>query len=53
MGPLSVSGTSAERYGAIGLKYTAVWNAAMLQSKDVKDAMLSGLQKRTPTFEKL
>ncbi|CAL5867943.1 uncharacterized protein PFLUO_LOCUS2166 [Penicillium psychrofluorescens] len=36
-----------------GLRYTAVWNSAALQSKDVSAAMLSGLQKRTPTFEKL
>jgi delta(3,5)-delta(2,4)-dienoyl-CoA isomerase len=36
-----------------GLNYTAVWNAAMLQTQDVKDAMLSGLQKRTPKFAKL
>jgi len=36
-----------------GLRYTAVWNAAMVQTKDVKDAMLSGLQKRKLTFEKL
>ncbi|KIW69528.1 hypothetical protein PV04_05401 [Phialophora macrospora] len=35
------------------LNYTAVWNSAMLQSSDVQKAMLSGLQKRTPTFEKL
>ncbi|CAO2655500.1 Nn.00g043030.m01.CDS01 [Neocucurbitaria sp. VM-36] len=36
-----------------GLNYTAVWNAAMLQTEDVKSAMLSGLQKRTPKFSKL
>ncbi|KAF2003650.1 ClpP/crotonase [Amniculicola lignicola CBS 123094] len=36
-----------------GLRYTAVWNAAMLQTQDVKDAMLSGIQKRTPKFSKL
>jgi len=35
------------------LNYTAVWNAAMLQSSDTERAMLSGLKKRTPTFEKL
>ncbi|EXJ59781.1 hypothetical protein A1O7_03928 [Cladophialophora yegresii CBS 114405] len=35
------------------LNYTAVWNMGMLQSSDVQRAMLSGLQKRTPTFEKL
>lgn len=36
-----------------GLRYTAIWNAAMVQTKDVKDAMMSGLQKRKPTFSKL
>jgi len=36
-----------------GLKYVAVWNAAYVQTRDVKDAMMSGLKKRTPTFEKL
>jgi delta(3,5)-delta(2,4)-dienoyl-CoA isomerase len=36
-----------------GLAYTAVWNAAMLQTADMKDAMLSGMQKRKPTFAKL
>lgn len=36
-----------------GLNYTAVWNAAMLQTQDMKDAMLSGIQKMTPKFSKL
>lgn len=36
-----------------GLRYTAVWNAGMVQTEDVKRAMLSGIQKRKPTFEKL
>lgn len=36
-----------------GLNYTAAWNSAFLQTKDVKDAMLSGLEKRKPTFSKL
>jgi Delta3,5-Delta2,4-dienoyl-CoA isomerase len=35
------------------LVYTAAWNAAMVQSSDVERAMGAGLQKRTPTFEKL
>jgi Delta3,5-Delta2,4-dienoyl-CoA isomerase len=35
------------------LTYTAVWNAAMLQSSDVERAMGAGLARRTPTFEKL
>lgn len=36
-----------------GLKYTAVWNAAMLQTDDVKSALLSGIQKKKATFSKL
>ncbi|PLB35213.1 enoyl-CoA hydratase/isomerase family protein [Aspergillus candidus] len=36
-----------------GLRYTAVWNSAALQTNDVPAAMLSGIQKRKPTFEKL
>lgn len=36
-----------------GLRYTGIWNAAMVQTEDVKRAMLSGLQRRKPTFEKL
>ena len=36
-----------------GLQYTAVWNSAMLQSDDVPSALLSGLQKTKPRFEKL
>jgi len=57
--PVAVQGTkeiinySRDRTVAEGLKYTAVWNAAMLQTQDMKDAMLSGLQKKTPTFSKL
>ena len=57
--PVAVLGTkqiinySRDRPIADGLNYTTVWNAAMLQTQDVKDAMMSGLQKRTPTFEKL
>ncbi|KAK3678939.1 hypothetical protein LTR78_001392 [Recurvomyces mirabilis] len=36
-----------------GLNYVKVWNAAMVQTKDVEDAMLSGLQKKKPEFAKL
>jgi delta(3,5)-delta(2,4)-dienoyl-CoA isomerase len=36
-----------------GLRYTAIWNMAMVQTQDVKDAMLSGIQKRRPKFSKL
>ncbi|CAN8106276.1 unnamed protein product [Discula destructiva] len=35
------------------LRYTAIWNMGMLQSDDVSAALLSGLQKKKPTFEKL
>jgi len=38
---------------ADSLKYTGVWNSAALQTTDVERAMLSGLKKTTPTFEKL
>jgi Delta3,5-Delta2,4-dienoyl-CoA isomerase len=57
--PVAVWGTkellnwSRDRTVDDGLKYTAVWNAAMLQTEDVKSALLSGLQKRKPTFSKL
>lgn len=37
----------------LGLKYTAIWNASMIQSDDVKTALLSGIQRRKPKFEKL
>ncbi|CZT25464.1 related to enoyl-CoA hydratase/isomerase family protein [Ramularia collo-cygni] len=36
-----------------GLKYTAAWNAAMVLSDDVKVAMMSGIKKTKPKFEKL
>jgi delta(3,5)-delta(2,4)-dienoyl-CoA isomerase len=57
--PVAVLGTkeilnySRDRTVADGLHYTAVWNAAMLQTDDVKEAMLSGKQKRKVTFSKL
>jgi delta(3,5)-delta(2,4)-dienoyl-CoA isomerase len=57
--PVAVYGTkellnwSRDRPVEDGLKYTAIWNAGMIQTSDVKRAMLSGLQKRKPTFEKL
>lgn len=35
------------------LRYTAIWNSAALQSADVKSALLSGMRKTKPTFEKL
>ena len=57
--PVAVQGTKNILDAAWGrtvednLNYTGVWNAGMLQTSDVSRAMLSGLQKRTPTFEKL
>lgn len=57
--PVAVMGTkeivnySRDRPIVDGLKYTVAWNAAMLQTQDVKDALLSGMQAKTPTFSKL
>ena len=36
-----------------GMRYTQVWNAAYVQSDDVKRAVLSSIERRKPTFEKL
>lgn len=36
-----------------GLRYTAAWNAAMVLSDDVNKAMMSGIKKTKPKFEKL
>jgi delta(3,5)-delta(2,4)-dienoyl-CoA isomerase len=38
---------------ASSLRYTGVWNSAAIQTSDVEKAMLSGLKKTRPTFEKL
>ena len=57
--PIAVQGTknildaSWGRTVEDNLNYTAIWNAGMLQSTDVERAMLSGLRKKQPTFEKL
>ncbi|OSS54887.1 hypothetical protein B5807_01164 [Epicoccum nigrum] len=57
--PVAVLGTkeilnySRDKTVAEGLNYTAVWNAAMLQTDDIKEAMLSGMQKRKVKFSKL
>ncbi|KAI1862580.1 uncharacterized protein JN550_010105 [Neoarthrinium moseri] len=57
--PVAVQGTkelinhARDNTVADSLKYTAVWNSAMLQSDDVKSALLSGLQKTKPKFAKL
>ncbi|RWA12669.1 hypothetical protein EKO27_g2437 [Xylaria grammica] len=57
--PVAVQGTkdilnhSRDNSVADSLRYTAVWNSAMLQSNDVVAAMLSGIKKTKPRFEKL
>ncbi|KAK4211635.1 ClpP/crotonase-like domain-containing protein [Rhypophila decipiens] len=35
------------------LRYTGIWNSASLQSNDFTTALLSGIQKKKPVFEKL
>ncbi|KAF2417413.1 enoyl-CoA hydratase/isomerase family protein [Tothia fuscella] len=57
--PVAIFGTkelinwSRDRSVEDGLKYTAIWNGAMVQTADVKSALLSSLQRKTPKFEKL
>ncbi|KAI0389503.1 enoyl CoA hydratase-like protein [Xylariaceae sp. FL0594] len=57
--PVAVQGTkeilnhARDNSVADSLRYTAVWNSAMLQSDDVAAAMLSGMKKTKPRFEKL
>ncbi|KAJ5769525.1 Delta(3-5)-Delta(2-4)-dienoyl-CoA isomerase [Penicillium odoratum] len=57
--PIAVQGTkeilnySRDHPVQDGLRYTGVWNSASIQTEDVSKALLSGIQKRTPTFEKL
>ena len=55
--PLSIRGTkemityAREHSVADGLNYIATWNAAMLMSNDLTEAMTANLAKRTPTFK--
>jgi delta(3,5)-delta(2,4)-dienoyl-CoA isomerase len=57
--PVAVQGTkdilnwSRDRSVEDGLKYTAVWNGAALQTTDVQNAIAAGLKKQKPKFEKL
>lgn len=57
--PVGVQGTKAllnharENTTVESLRYTGVWNSSMLHTQDVKDALLSGIQKTKPTFAKL
>ncbi|KAF6818494.1 enoyl-hydratase isomerase family protein [Colletotrichum sojae] len=57
--PVAVQGTkellnhARDHSVAENLRYTTVWNSAMLQSSDFKTALMSGLSKSKPRFEKL
>ncbi|KAI4212681.1 MAG: hypothetical protein LQ351_004572 [Letrouitia transgressa] len=57
--PIAVQGTkellnhSRDHSVQDSLRYTGVWNTAAAQSQDVTQALLSGIQRRNPRFEKL
>jgi len=57
--PLAVTGTkellnhARDHNIADSLRYTGVWNAAAIQTVDMEKAILSGLKRTKPTFEKL
>ena len=57
--PVAVQGTkellnhARDHTVADSLRYTGVWNSAAIQTTDVERAMLSGLKKTKPRFEKL
>lgn len=57
--PIAVQGTkellnhARDNTVADSLRYTGVWNGAMIQSNDFRAALLSGLKKTKPRFEKL
>ncbi|KAK4191605.1 putative delta-delta-dienoyl-CoA isomerase mitochondrial precursor [Podospora australis] len=57
--PVAVQGTkevlnhSRDHSVDDNLRYVGIWNAAALQTTDVPAALMSGMQKRKPTFEKL
>lgn len=56
-GPLAMRGTkemityARDHSVADGLNYVAAWNAAMLMSADLAEAMQAGVQKRKPVFK--
>jgi enoyl-CoA hydratase len=55
--PLSIRGSkemityARDHSVADGLNYVATWNAAMLMSADLNEALAAGLQKRGPVFK--
>ncbi|KAK3360170.1 ClpP/crotonase-like domain-containing protein [Lasiosphaeria hispida] len=57
--PVAVQGTkellnhSRDHPVAENLRYTSIWNSAALQAADFQAAMLSGMTKTKPRFEKL
>ncbi|KAK4222976.1 putative delta-delta-dienoyl-CoA isomerase mitochondrial precursor [Podospora fimiseda] len=57
--PVAVQGTkevlnhSRDHSVEENLRYVGVWNSAALQTTDLTAALLSGIQKKKPTFEKL
>lgn len=57
--PVAVQGTKEllnygrEHSTADALRYTTVWNSFAVQSEDFEKALLSGLKKTRPRFEKL
>lgn len=57
--PVAVQGTkellnhARDHTVADSLRFTGVWNSAAIQTSDVERAMLSGLQRTKPRFEKL
>lgn len=57
--PIAVTGSkellnhARDHNVADSLRYTGVWNSAAIQTSDVERAMLSGLKRTKPTFEKL
>ncbi|SLM36268.1 enoyl-hydratase isomerase family protein [Lasallia pustulata] len=58
-GPVAVQGTkellnwSQDHTVQDGLRYTSIWNSAMIQTNDVSWAKTAGMKKTTPRFEKL
>ena len=54
--PLAIRGTkemlnyARDHTIADGLNYIATWNAAMLMSADMQEAMMASMQKKTPKF---